>query len=53
MQELDWLSEYADVFLAELTNLPPVREVDHAIELVPEAQPVAKRPYKMSMYLNL
>ena len=48
-QEPDWLSEYADVFPEELTDLPPVREVDHAIELVPGAQPVAKRPYKMSV----
>ena len=37
MQEPDWLSEHEDVFLEELTDLPPVREVDHAIELVPGA----------------
>ena len=48
-QDPEWLSEYDDVFLEELTNLPPEREVDHAIELVPGAQPVAKRPYKMSI----
>lgn len=47
--EPEWLSEYADVFPEELTQLPPYREVDHAIELVPGAQPVAKRPYKMSL----
>ena len=48
-QDPEWLSEYDDVFSEELTSLPPEREVDHAIELVPGAQPVAKRPYKMSV----
>ena len=47
MQDLEWLSKYAYVFLEELMDLPPVREVDHAIELVPGAQPIAKRLYKM------
>ena len=47
--ELEWLSEFKDVFPEELTELPPPRDVDHAIELVPGAQPIAKRPYKMSL----
>ena len=33
--EPEWLHEYVDVFPEELTQLPPQREVDHAIELVP------------------
>ena len=52
-QEPDWLSEYEDVFLEELTNLPPVREVDHAIELVPGAQPIFLRDRTRCPYLNL
>ena len=47
--EPDWLVEYADVFLEELTQLPLPRDVDHAIDLIPRAQLVAKRPYKMSL----
>ncbi|MCO5593052.1 hypothetical protein L7F22_047057 [Adiantum nelumboides] len=46
---LDWLKEYADVFLEDLTNLPPYREVDHEIETIPGCEPVSKRPYKMSL----
>ena len=37
--ELAWLSEYEDIFPEELSEMPPVREVDHEIELVPRAQP--------------
>ena len=46
--ELEWLSEFEDIFSEELSELPPPRDVDHASELIPGAQPVAKRPYKMS-----
>ena len=42
-----WLSDYADIFPKELTKLPPSREVDHAIKLIPGSQPIARRPYKM------
>ena len=45
----DWLSNYEDIFPEELTQLPPKREVDHAIDLIPGAQPIARRPYKMSV----
>ena len=32
-----WLSEYQEIFLEELTNLPPERELVHEIELIPGA----------------
>ena len=44
-----WLEDFQDVFPEELTELPPPRELDHSIELIPGAQPVARRPYKMSL----
>ncbi|KAA3466611.1 DNA/RNA polymerases superfamily protein [Gossypium australe] len=40
--------EYPDVFLEELSGLPPVREVDFAIELVPETLPISIAPYRMA-----
>ena len=43
------LSDFEDIFPEELTELPPPRDIDHAIELLPGAQPVARRPYKMSV----
>ena len=36
-QEPSRLREYQDVSLKELTNLPPKRELDHEIELIPGA----------------
>ncbi|MCO5560556.1 hypothetical protein L7F22_014171 [Adiantum nelumboides] len=44
-EEPQWLL----VFPKELTELPPKCKVDHAIELIPRAQLVARRPYKMSL----
>ena len=44
-----WLSTYADIFPEELSQLPPKQELDHTIDLIPGAQSVAKRPYKISV----
>ena len=42
-------SEYKDLFPEELPpGLPPKREVDHRIELLPGSQPVYRSIYKMS-----
>ena len=48
-QEPEWLSEFEDIVSEELSELPPIRELVHEIELVPGAQPIAKTPYKMSL----
>src|SRR5919199_267385 len=42
------VSEYPEVFPEELPGLPPVREVEFKIELVPGATPVAKAPYRLA-----
>ncbi|XP_016706933.1 uncharacterized protein [Gossypium hirsutum] len=39
--------EYLDVFLKELFGLPPNREVEFGIELVPGMVPISIAPYKM------
>ena len=44
-----WLQEFSDVLPHQLPGLPPSREVDHEIELIPGAEPVSKRPYKMCL----
>jgi hypothetical protein len=41
------LQEFEDVF-QEILGLPPRREIDFSIYLVPRAAPVSKTPYKMS-----
>ncbi|XP_052484850.1 uncharacterized protein LOC128039950 [Gossypium raimondii] len=42
------VKEYADVFLEELSGLPPTREVEFVIELVPGTTPILVTPYKMA-----
>ncbi|XP_074322876.1 uncharacterized protein LOC141659849 [Apium graveolens] len=39
--------EYEDVFPDELPGLPPHREVEFTIELVPGVEPISKAPYRM------
>lgn len=40
--------EYPDVFPEELPGLPPKRVVDFHIELIPEATPISRAPYRMA-----
>ncbi|WVZ97932.1 hypothetical protein U9M48_043432 [Paspalum notatum var. saurae] len=40
--------EYPDVFPEELPGLPPDRDVEFRIDLVPGTAPVSKRPYRMA-----
>ena len=42
------VSEFVDVFPEELPGLPPHREVDFSVELVPGATPISKAPYRLS-----
>ena len=42
------LQEFRDVFPNEIPGLPPKRDIDFTIELVPEATLVYKTPYMMS-----
>eukprot|EP00253_Pinus_taeda_P023180 PITA_23180 len=41
--------EFADVFPEEIPGLPPKRNLDFTIELVPGAAPVSRAPYRMSV----
>jgi hypothetical protein len=40
--------EFPDVFLEELPGMPPNREIEFVIELVPGTAPIFKRPYRMA-----
>ena len=39
--------EFLDVFLDELPGLPPDRDVEFKIELLPSTTPISRRPYRM------
>nr|GEZ71888.1 putative reverse transcriptase domain-containing protein [Tanacetum cinerariifolium] len=42
------VSEFPDIFPDELPRIPPVREVEFNIELIPGAEPISKAPYRMA-----
>eukprot|EP00253_Pinus_taeda_P020887 PITA_20887 len=43
------IQEFTDVFPEEIPGLPPRRNIDFTIELVPGAAPVSWAPYRMSV----
>jgi hypothetical protein len=43
------VSDFSDVFLEELPGMPPDREVEFVIDLLPGTAPISKRPYRMSV----
>ena len=42
------VNEYPDVFPEELLGMPPDRDIEFVIELIPGTSPITKRPYKMA-----
>ncbi|WJX78130.1 hypothetical protein P8452_61383 [Trifolium repens] len=40
--------EYPEVFPADVPGLPPTREVEFSIDLVPDTGPISISPYRMS-----
>jgi hypothetical protein len=49
MHEVPVVKEYPDVFPKELPGMPPDRDVEFIIDLMPRTGPIAKRPYKMDI----
>jgi hypothetical protein len=50
VEEVPVVCEYPDVFLEELPGMPPDRDVEFVIDLLPGTRPSAKRPYHMSVH---
>ncbi|WVZ70587.1 hypothetical protein U9M48_019242 [Paspalum notatum var. saurae] len=48
IEKIPVVSDFPDVFSEELPRLPPDRDVEFAIELVPGTAPVSRRPYRMA-----
>ena len=42
-------NEFMDVFPEEIPGLPPPREIDFSIEIIPGYSPTSKVPYRMSI----
>ncbi|KAA3470368.1 DNA/RNA polymerases superfamily protein [Gossypium australe] len=48
IESVSVVCEFPDVFPEELRGLPPIREVEFAIELVPGTLPISIAPYRMA-----
>jgi hypothetical protein len=47
VEDIPVVCEYSDVFLNDLTRMPPDRDIEFIIELQPGTAPISKRPYHM------
>jgi hypothetical protein len=47
-ESISMVEEFMDVFLEDLPGMPPKREVEFYIDLIPGTAPIAKRPYHMA-----
>ena len=48
LQLVPVVNEFVDVFPEELPGLPPEREIDFGIDLLPGTQPISIPPYRMA-----
>ncbi|KAJ8627576.1 hypothetical protein MRB53_020883 [Persea americana] len=48
VEDIPVVCEFPDVFPEEIPGLPPVREIDFTIELVPGTAPISRAPYRMA-----
>jgi hypothetical protein len=48
IEDVAVVREYPDVFPDELPGMPPDRDIEFLIELMPGIGPIAKRPYPIS-----
>jgi hypothetical protein len=49
LENIKVLCEYPDVFLEELPGMPPDRDIEFSIELLPGTAPISKKPYRMDV----
>jgi hypothetical protein len=49
IHQIPVVCEFSDVFPDELPNLPPDRDVEFGIELIPGTAPISRRPYRMPL----
>ncbi|GKF95276.1 hypothetical protein Tco_0288011, partial [Tanacetum coccineum] len=48
ISDIPVVRDFTDVFSEDLLGLPPQRQVDFCIDLVPRATPVVKSPYRLA-----
>nr|CAD1830168.1 unnamed protein product [Ananas comosus var. bracteatus] len=48
IEDIPVVREFGDVFPAELPGIPPDREIEFVVDLVPGTTPISKAPYRMA-----
>nr|CAD1832752.1 unnamed protein product [Ananas comosus var. bracteatus] len=48
IEDIPVVREFGDVFPAELPGMPPDREIEFVVDLVPGTTPISKAPYRMA-----
>ncbi|GJU95914.1 reverse transcriptase domain-containing protein [Tanacetum coccineum] len=48
LEDIPVVREFLEVFPEDLPNLPPIRQVEFQIDLIPGATPVARAPYRLA-----
>jgi hypothetical protein len=49
IEDIRVVCEYPDIFPDDLPGMPPERDIEFIIDLLPGTAPIAKRPYRMSV----
>jgi hypothetical protein len=49
LEDIRVVQDFPDVFPEELSGIPPDRDIEFLIELLPGTPPISKRPYRMPM----
>jgi hypothetical protein len=50
IDKLQVVCEFPEVFADEIPDVPPAREVEFSIDLIPGTKPVSMAPYRMSAF---
>ncbi|GJV39224.1 putative reverse transcriptase domain-containing protein [Tanacetum coccineum] len=51
-KDIPVVREFPEVFPEDLPGLPPVRQVEFQIDLIPGATPVAREPYRLALFID-
>ncbi|GJT94045.1 hypothetical protein Tco_1082890 [Tanacetum coccineum] len=48
LEDIPVVKEFPDIFPEDLPGIPPVRQVEFQIDLIPGATPIARTPYRLA-----
>ncbi|GJX47286.1 hypothetical protein Tco_0272476 [Tanacetum coccineum] len=48
LEDIPVVKEFPDIFLKDLPGIPPIRQVEFQINIIPGAAPIARTPYRLA-----